>query len=64
MMNMLESYHIYEAHKKGLQLNEALIEPYNPVFEIITKNMLNRNSPTPNDQTHPTIPITPLLAPH
>jgi hypothetical protein len=26
--------------------------------------MLNRNSPTPNDQTHPTIPITPLLAPH
>jgi hypothetical protein len=33
IMNMLE-IHIYEAHKQGLQLNE----PYNCIFEIITKN--------------------------
>jgi hypothetical protein len=54
MMNTLESYHIYEAHKQGLQLNEALIEPYNPIFEIITKNRVNCNSPAPTDQAHPT----------
>jgi hypothetical protein len=56
MMNTLESYHIYEAHKQGLQLNEALIEPYSPIFETITKNWLNCNFSTSNNQTplHPT----------
>jgi hypothetical protein len=43
MLNALENFHIYEAHKQGTQLNEALIEPYNPVFEIIIKNWLNSN---------------------
>jgi hypothetical protein len=31
-MNTLGSFHIYEAHKQGTQLNEALTEPYNPIY--------------------------------
>jgi hypothetical protein len=34
---------IYEAHKQGTQLNEALTEPYNPIYEIVIKNRLNNN---------------------
>jgi hypothetical protein len=64
MMNTLESCNMHEAHKQGLQLNEAVIEPYNPIFKIITKNRLNRNSPTSNDQANPTLPITAFLASH
>jgi hypothetical protein len=41
MMNTLEIFHIYKAHKQGTQLNEALTEPYNSIFEIIIKNRLN-----------------------
>jgi hypothetical protein len=43
MMNTLESFRIYEAHKQGIQLNEAVTEPYNPIFEIIINNRLNNN---------------------
>jgi hypothetical protein len=46
MTNMLESYLIYKAHKQGIQLNDVLIEPCNPIFEIISKNWLNNNPST------------------
>jgi hypothetical protein len=46
MMNTVESYHIYEAYKHGTQLNDALIEPYNPIFAIIRKNQPNNNLST------------------
>jgi hypothetical protein len=39
MMNTLESFRTYEAHKQGIQLNEAAIEPY----EIIIKNQTNKS---------------------
>jgi hypothetical protein len=42
MMNMLEFFHIYEAHKQGTQLNEALTEPYNPIFEINIKSQVEQ----------------------
>jgi hypothetical protein len=45
MMNTLESYLI--------QLNEALIESYNPIFEIIIKKQPNKNLSTIYNQTPP-----------
>jgi hypothetical protein len=53
MMNMLESYHICKAPKQGIQLNEALIEPYNPIFEIISTNRLNNYPSTTYNQIPP-----------
>jgi hypothetical protein len=55
MMNTLESFHIYEAHKQGTQLNEALTEHYNPIFETVIKNQLNNNLSMTHNQTisHP-----------
>jgi hypothetical protein len=38
MMNTLENYRIYEACKLQIQLNEALSDTYNPIFETILKN--------------------------
>jgi hypothetical protein len=51
VMNTLESYRTYEAHKQELQLNEAFIEPCNPIFEITTNNWSYCNSSKPNNQT-------------
>jgi hypothetical protein len=53
MMNTLESYHIYEAYKRGIHLNEALIDSYNPIFEIIIKNQPNKTLSTTYNQIRP-----------
>jgi hypothetical protein len=45
MVNTLESYRIYEAYKQGIQLNKALIESYNPIFEISSKTSKRKTSP-------------------
>jgi hypothetical protein len=68
MMNTLESYHIYEAQKEGIQLNKVLTEPYNQIFEIITKTSQTITAPQPITRSHPTrliipypLPSSPLL---
>jgi hypothetical protein len=53
MMNTLENYHMYKAHIQGIQLNEALTKPYNPIFEVITGNQLTCNFSKPYNQTPP-----------
>jgi hypothetical protein len=37
MLNALENYHIYDLTKKNLQMNEALTEGYNPIYELLVK---------------------------
>jgi hypothetical protein len=37
MLNVLESYHIYELTKQKLQMNEALTDTYNPIYDIVIK---------------------------
>jgi hypothetical protein len=61
-MNTLENFCIYKAHKQGTQLNEALIEPYNPILEIIINNRLNNNLSMTHNQTvsHPSDNPLPL----
>jgi hypothetical protein len=44
---------IYEAHKQGTQLNEALTEPYNPIYKIVIKNRLNNNPSMTHNQDNP-----------
>jgi hypothetical protein len=63
MMNTLESCHIYEAHKQGMQLNEALIESYDPVFEVIIKNRQKNNPSTTYNQIPPHPPDDTLSPP-
>jgi hypothetical protein len=57
MPNTLENYcvcvYIYMVIKQGLQMNEALTDTYNPVFDILIK----ANSNTHNPPTHKTQPI-------
>jgi hypothetical protein len=53
MMNVLESYHIYEASKRGIHLNKALSDFYNPIFEIIIKNQPNKTLSTTYNQIQP-----------
>jgi hypothetical protein len=35
MLNALESYHIYELKKQNLQMNEALTDSYNPIYDTL-----------------------------
>jgi hypothetical protein len=63
MKNTLESYHVYEAYKRGLHLNEALIDSYNPILEIIIKNQPNKNLSTTYNQILPHLPDNPLPPP-
>jgi hypothetical protein len=37
MLNALESYHIYRLPKQRLQMNEALTDTYNPIYDILKK---------------------------
>jgi hypothetical protein len=37
MLNALESYHIYELTKQNLQMNEALTDNYNPIYDTLIK---------------------------
>ena len=37
MLNTLESFHIYELTKQNLQMNEALTDSYNPIYDILIK---------------------------
>jgi hypothetical protein len=53
MKNVLESYHIYEASKPGIHLNETLSDSYNPILEIIIKNQPNKTLSTTYDQIQP-----------
>jgi hypothetical protein len=64
MNNSLESsYHIYEAHKQGIQMNEELIELYNPIFEVIMKNRPNNNPFTTYNHIPTQPPDNPLPPP-
>jgi hypothetical protein len=54
MMNTLESFH--EAYKQGIQSNKALIDSYNPMFEIIIENQLNKNLSMTCNQILPHLP--------
>jgi hypothetical protein len=46
MLNALESYHIYRLAKQRLQMNEALIDNYNPIYDILIKTNSNTCNPT------------------
>jgi hypothetical protein len=35
MLNALESYHIYELTKQNLQMNEALTDSYNQIYNTL-----------------------------
>jgi hypothetical protein len=37
MLNSLENYHIYKLTKQRLQINEALTDTYNPIYDILIK---------------------------
>ncbi|PNF39362.1 hypothetical protein B7P43_G18159, partial [Cryptotermes secundus] len=37
MLNTLESFHIYELTKQNLQMNEALTDSYNQIYDILIK---------------------------
>jgi hypothetical protein len=37
MLNALESYHIYELTKQSLQMNEALTDNHNPIYDTLIK---------------------------
>jgi hypothetical protein len=63
MINTLESFSIYEAYKQGIQLNEAAIEPYNPIYEIIIKNQTNKSLFTTYNQIQLHLPDNPLPPP-
>jgi hypothetical protein len=47
MMNALENYNIYEDCNQRIQLNEALSEFHNPIYEIILKKEENNKPPHP-----------------
>jgi hypothetical protein len=61
-------FHIYEAYKQGIQLNEVAIEPHNPIYEIIIKNQTSKSLFTTYNQIQPHLPDSPLpssnLTPH
>lgn len=41
MLNTLENFYVYKTTKQGLQLNDALIDTYNPVFDILIEGSSN-----------------------
>jgi hypothetical protein len=38
-LNTLDRFHIYDRTKKGLQMNEPFTDIYNPIFDILLKNI-------------------------
>jgi hypothetical protein len=45
MLNALESYHIYELTKQNLQMNKALTDIYNPIYDKLITIYPNFRSP-------------------
>jgi hypothetical protein len=62
MLNALECYHIYELTKQKSQMNEALTDYYNPIYEILLKEKSQHMNPTPFQNQLPTTP--PATAPY
>jgi hypothetical protein len=54
MLNVLESYHIYELTKQKLQMNEALTDNYNLIYIMIKEKKPNTWNPTPFQNRLPT----------
>jgi hypothetical protein len=46
MLNSLENYYIHMLTKQGLQMTEALTDPYNPIYDILIKANSNTHNPT------------------
>jgi hypothetical protein len=53
MLNALESYHIYRMTKQRLQMNEALTDTYNPIYDVLTKTNSNTHNPTHSRTLYP-----------
>jgi hypothetical protein len=55
MLNALESYHIYELTKQSLQMNEALTDNYNPIYDTLIKIKSNTRNLTHSSTKCPPI---------
>jgi hypothetical protein len=67
MLNALENYHIYELTKENLQMNEALTDGHNQIYEILIKTKSGTQTFTinpPPPALKPTPPLSPTLHSH
>jgi hypothetical protein len=63
MLNALESYHIYKLAEQRLQMNEAVTDNYNPIYDVLIKTNSNTRNPTHFSIFYPPPPPSTTLAP-